>query len=489
MKRQIAILMVFASTALAASPTPTAEDLGPPLAVMTNEPRSFIMAQPVVRSNAGLRRDGVILATVSAEFDTRRVRKAVGGPVGLIQDEASPRAEIRFVALHVPDALLDNALEAIRRLDGVLAAGADSLHELTTNDPYWSGQRALGLDLLNLPNGWQISVGSSRVTVAVLDTGITEVPDLAGRVRPGRSFIDQDPTDTSDPVGHGTEVATVIAAMKDDGIGTAGVAPGVNVLSAKACYNYVVVAHCETYYVAPALQWLDELVLDGSVQIINMSFSGNYDDNEEYWLRTIDEHGGILVGAAGNSGISTVEFPARSSHVIAVSGTTSSGSRAPNSSYGIEIDAAAPYATYATDSAGSTGYVSGTSFSAPVISGIAALAASAWPNWFWNRNDFMLALQSRLYTNQTSWNQETGWGVPNSWAFLYQNWCARFDLAVDGRIDVRDDAVVAYRYGSAIGYPLYNVRFDLEPGLTADGDIDIKDLQKVFGRDGSYCRT
>jgi hypothetical protein len=62
------------------------------------------------------------------------------------------------------------------------------------------------------------------------------------------------------------------------------------------------------------------------------------------------------------------------------------------------------------------------------------------------------------------------------------------DLNLDCKVDLLDQQAIAFRYGSTIGMLLYDEWYDLEPALT-DFDIDIKDLQKVFGRDGSTCQN
>jgi len=61
------------------------------------------------------------------------------------------------------------------------------------------------------------------------------------------------------------------------------------------------------------------------------------------------------------------------------------------------------------------------------------------------------------------------------------------DTDLDCDVDVVDEMSVAFRYGAFWGLQLYDQWFDLEPKFT-DYDIDIKDLQFVFGRDGSYCQ-
>jgi hypothetical protein len=60
------------------------------------------------------------------------------------------------------------------------------------------------------------------------------------------------------------------------------------------------------------------------------------------------------------------------------------------------------------------------------------------------------------------------------------------DLNLDCEVNVVDDQMIAYRYGASFGNLLYEPSYDLEPALK-DFDIDIKDLQKVFGRNGSTC--
>jgi hypothetical protein len=62
------------------------------------------------------------------------------------------------------------------------------------------------------------------------------------------------------------------------------------------------------------------------------------------------------------------------------------------------------------------------------------------------------------------------------------------DVDLDCDVDVADDQALAFRYGSFFGNLLYNKFYDLEPNIAPDFDIDIKDLQTVFGRNGSLCK-
>jgi len=61
------------------------------------------------------------------------------------------------------------------------------------------------------------------------------------------------------------------------------------------------------------------------------------------------------------------------------------------------------------------------------------------------------------------------------------------DLNRDCVVDVVDEQIISYRYQATFGSLLYNLFYDLEPSVAPDGDIDIKDLQFVYGRDGTAC--
>jgi hypothetical protein len=65
------------------------------------------------------------------------------------------------------------------------------------------------------------------------------------------------------------------------------------------------------------------------------------------------------------------------------------------------------------------------------------------------------------------------------------------DVNLDCEVDIDDEQSTAFRYGTFFGSLLYDDFFDLEPWLPVYGDfdIDIKDIQMVFGRDGSTCES
>src|SRR5206468_3378425 len=85
------------------------------------------------------------------------------------------------------------------------------------------------LDAMQAQDMWKVSTGRD-VTVAVIDSGVDDsVPELRGRVLQGKDFTDNPTNAHDDRVGHGTEMASLIAGTGADG-GIQGLAPGSRIL-------------------------------------------------------------------------------------------------------------------------------------------------------------------------------------------------------------------------------------------------------------------
>jgi subtilisin family serine protease len=236
------------------------------------------------------------------------------------------------------------------------------------NDPRYSEQ--WGLPVIGLPQGWaQLAAYPATVTVAVIDSGICAGhPDLAGRVLPGFDFVDDD-TDPTDVLGHGCGVAGVIAASSGNQIGIAGVAPNarilpLRVLDANGLGQYSNIAAAIIY------------AADQGARVINLSLAGpQYSqaiaDAVDYAAR----RGVILIAAAGNNGTEGAWYPAALPSVVAVGSIDPSLTRSAFSNYGANVPVLAPGRDILTTALnGDYTMMTGTSFAAPHVAGIAALA-------------------------------------------------------------------------------------------------------------------
>jgi subtilisin family serine protease len=120
-------------------------------------------------------------------------------------------------------------------------------------------------------------------------------PDLAGRVVAQRDFT----TAAIEPAGqdrHGTEVAGVIAAVANNGVGIVGVAPGTHIRALRACWPVQAngsAARCDTFTLAQALG----AAISSGARVINLSLGGPPDPLLEQLVAKAVERGVIVVGA------------------------------------------------------------------------------------------------------------------------------------------------------------------------------------------------
>lgn len=198
-----------------------------------------------------------------------------------------------------------------------------------------------------------------------------------------------------DDHGHGSHVAGIAAAWNND-FGYIGIAPdpaGTTVV--KVCGYVNGILDCP---VDAIVSGLDHTVSNGwRRQIVNMSFgSPEYVQLiAEYVARSADA-GNLLIGAAGNNpnqwNYTGVFYPARHSQVVAVSGTLQDDSFASSmicprfgivtgSNHGPEVELSAPFYARSMWLNGTYEWDCGTSMAAPVVTGIAALVWTEYPEW------------------------------------------------------------------------------------------------------------
>ncbi len=387
-----ASVALFASTSAAASPAPSSD--------------SWVAVR--------MEQAGVAAAGVAADSLEARGYRVLPVPAGM--DLATFRAWLR-------------------RQPGVISVTPDArvYAAVVPDDPFYNDAQRTYLELIEAPAGWDLTTSAAEVVVAIVDTGIDLThEDLTGRLwqnpldanddgidddnngciddRYGCRFINLTPGreaacgyTSSTPTGdvlddngkpgdlgsHGTIVSGIVGAKGDNGLGVAGVAWNVRIMTLKVldCGSAGGAPTGEMTNVAQAIDYARIMGAD----IINLSLSSLPGDPEADLpmlrdaIALAEAQGVIVVAAAGNHGAEGAGFPAaytQFENVIGVgaSDTRNGNSWASYSSYGPGIDFAAPGNDLASTIRSDIGIappygqiVRGTSYSAPLVTGLFAL--------------------------------------------------------------------------------------------------------------------
>lgn len=276
--------------------------------------------------------------------------------------------------------------------------------EVTPNDPNYMASEAWELRRIDAPNAWPITTGNSSIVIAILDTGVDGThEDLATKMVPGWNIVNNN-TDTRDVHGHGTKVAGTAAASSNNGIGVASIAWGCSLMPIRVADS---TGYATYSAIASGLNW----AADHGARVANISFYVSESSAVTTAARYFQGKGGIVATAAGNSG--AFNSGADNAYMLTVTATDETDAPSFFSNYGNNTDLGAPEAAFTTMNGGGYTYAGGTSFSAPIVAGVAALVLSINPALTAVQVQDILK-QSAEDLGTSGWDPHYGWGRVNA---------------------------------------------------------------------------
>jgi serine protease len=320
------------------------------------------------------------------EIDFADADAAADARAKLQRDPDVESVDYDAVATIPPDEEMQE-LDADAHSDGSMeaecAAGSGGDGKTFPNDACFKYQ--WHMQAIRMPAAWKQGNGKGAV-VAVIDTGVTKVGDLADtKFVAGYNFIANN-ANAADDHGHGTHVAGTIAESTNNKLGVAGVAYGATIMPLKVLSAQ---GSGSMGGIAQSIRW----AADHGANVINMSLGGGRAMAPLARAVTYaHDKGVVIVAAAGNDGRGSVSYPARYPGVIAVAATQRDDATTFYSNWGPEIDIAAPGGMTRGDPKGGVlqhtivpGNISktdylwfmGTSMASPHVAGVAALVVGA----------------------------------------------------------------------------------------------------------------
>ena len=238
------------------------------------------------------------------------------------------------------------------------------------NDPWYQNNFCWQLHNCSLASAdvsaadaWALTTGDPSIIISIVDHGVdVNHEDFVGKIT-GDTTIDP-----AKP-NHGTQVAGMAGAIGNNGIGVVGLD-----------WLCTINAQQTTELTSSRNQGILDAI-DAGADIINMSYGGAYSETEHLLLATAYQSDIVLVASAGNDNTSAPWYPGDEYETIRVSGTDDLDNRYTSGNFGPTVDVAAPgVGVYTTKPGDQYGGVTGTSYAAPLVSGLAGLLLSVDPS-------------------------------------------------------------------------------------------------------------
>lgn len=323
-----------------ATPLPTGLPADEPVRLVVEGVASDALAALEPTVAVALERDGLNAVTLPAD--------ALGATVDDLRTAGATRVEV----------------------DALVAPHAS----VTPTDPFWAqwwGARQFGLE-----GAWGTTQGNAETVIAIIDSGVSELSELSGRVLPGTTYLGTGADPRVDLDGHGTSSAIVAAGAINNGVAAGGSCPQCLVLPVQVVDPETGLAYLSD--VAAGIRW----ATDNGADVISISLGGPSTISTLATAVTYANSRGVpVIASAGNDGDEVVNYPAGLTNVIGVAALGSDGALASWSTRGAWVTTAVAGCNI-TQRASDGGVIwfCGTSSAAPLLAGAVALLDSRFPD-------------------------------------------------------------------------------------------------------------
>jgi serine protease len=401
----------FARSAVAALPPfvpgredPSTEPVAPdePLDV----PRAWTAQDPSVQAPpAAVVADAAPEATENTPLRVVTMVNRDGAPEVVIEKTRGPEAAADVVdRMQSSDDVVAVSVDTRVTLDSARTGPIVVLADTLRNNQW-------ALDRLKAEKVWSDYSSGSNSVVAVIDTGVDGAhPDLAGQLTPaGMDYVAGSGDGRTDPHGHGTHVAGIVAAVRGNSVGIAGLAPLAKVMPIRVLD-------------ATGSGWSSNIArgiiyaADNGADVINLSLGGPTEDaSTKTAVNYAMSKGAVVVAAAGNSRTAgnAVNYPAAYPGVLAVASTERDDTSSAFSNTGPYVDIAAPGGRILSTVPGGYGYMSGTSMATPYVSATAALVTNITGGTLTTEQFERRLTASAWDLGASGWDPEFGYGLTN----------------------------------------------------------------------------